>query len=83
MKKKRDNTVSTQIGSAIKELRQHRKMKLIELAEISKVQLATLSRIEHGIMTGTVETHIDIAKALGVRLTEIYKYIDEIKNSQD
>lgn len=48
-------------------------MKLVELSEKSGVQLATLSRMEHGKMTGTVESHIQIARALGVDVTDLYR----------
>lgn len=64
-----------QIGKKIKELREARKMSLTELANLSGVQLATLSRIENLKMVGTVESHINIAKALGVDITHLYKGI--------
>ena len=35
--------------------------------------MATLSRIENKKMVGTLESHIQIAKALGVDVTELYK----------
>jgi len=60
------------IGKKIKELRKARKMKLIELADKTGIQIATLSRIEHEKMTGTLPSHIKIAEALGVELTELY-----------
>lgn len=60
------------IGKRIKELREQKGMKLIELSEKSGVQLATLSRIEHLKMTGTLECHVQVAKALGINLTELY-----------
>lgn len=63
------------IGRRIKELRQARKMKLVELCQKSGVQMATLSRIEHLKMTGTIDSHMAIAKALGVELTDLYKDI--------
>lgn len=63
------------IGKRVKELREKQNMKLIELAEKSGVQLATLSRIEHLRMTGTLESHMMIAKALGVDITELYRSI--------
>lgn len=47
-------------------------MTLSQLAEKSGVQIATLSRIEHLKMTGTLDSHIDIARALGVDLTQLY-----------
>lgn len=65
------------IGAKIHNLRKERRMKLIELAEASGVQLATLSRIENMKMVGTLESHIKIAKALGIDVTELYKDIDK------
>ena len=60
------------IGSKIKELRKAQKVTLTELSQKSGVQLATLSRIEHEKMVGTLESHIQIAKALGVDVTQLY-----------
>jgi transcriptional regulator with XRE-family HTH domain len=64
------------IGKKIRQLRQTKDWTLADLAKNSKVALSTLSRIETGKMTGTLESHIDIAKALGVRLPELYAQID-------
>lgn len=61
------------IGRKIKELRKARKLKLIELAKETGIQIATLSRIEHERMTGTLASHMKIAAALGVELTELYQ----------
>ena len=47
-------------------------MTLVELSEKSGVQLATLSRIENLKMVGTLESHINIARALEIELTELY-----------
>ncbi|HOW36583.1 MAG TPA: XRE family transcriptional regulator [Candidatus Omnitrophota bacterium] len=63
------------IGQKLKELRLQAKMSLTELSEQSGVQLATLSRMENLKMTGTLESHIAITKALGVSLTDLYKDI--------
>lgn len=63
------------IGKRIKELREEKNMKLIDLSAKSGVQLATLSRIEHLKMTGTLQSHIQVAKALDVNLTELYSNI--------
>ena len=61
------------IGTKIKELRKVRKMKLVELADKTGIQIATLSRIEHEKMTGTLSSHMKIAQALGIELTELYQ----------
>lgn len=60
------------IGDKIKTLRKNQKMKLKELAEKSGVQIATLSRIEHKKMTGTLASHMQIAKALGIEIAALY-----------
>jgi glyoxylate utilization-related uncharacterized protein len=50
-------------------------MSLTELAETTGIQIATLSRIEHQKMTGTLGSHIKIAQALGLTITELYESI--------
>jgi len=61
------------IGKRMQELRKAKKMSLTELSEKSGVQIATLSRMENQKMTGTLESHMQIAQALGVDLTALYK----------
>lgn len=61
------------IGSKIKKLRLEQKLSLTALSQKSGVQIATLSRIEHGQMTGTLESHLQIAKALGVEILSLYE----------
>jgi len=68
------------IGKQMKALRKARGMKLIELAQATGIQIASLSRIEHDRMTGTLPSHIKIAEALGVELTELYQ--DLVKPSK-
>lgn len=71
------------LGQRIKQLRQEKKISLTALADKSGVQIATLSRIENGKMTGTLESHMDIAKAIGIELTELYKGLDARKSDGD
>ena len=61
------------IGKIIHKLRKERKITLLELSEKSGVALATLSRIENGKMTGTLNSHMNICKALEIDITELYK----------
>ncbi len=63
------------IGKRIQEVRKQQKMSLTELSKKSDVQLATLSRIENLKMTGTLESHMAIAKALSVEITDLYQDI--------
>ncbi|MBL7156720.1 MAG: cupin domain-containing protein [Candidatus Omnitrophica bacterium] len=65
------------IGKKIKTFRKERKITLKELSEKSGVQIATLSRIENDIMTGTLQSHIGICKALGISLSDFYREVEE------
>lgn len=65
------------IGSRIQAIRKSKRMSLTELSEKSGVQIATLSRIENLKMTGTLESHIAVAKAMGIDVTELYKNLDK------
>ena len=65
------------IGDKLQALRKNQHMTLSQLAERSGVQLATLSRIENKKMVGTLESHLNIAKALGVDITQLYANIRE------
>jgi len=65
------------LGERIRKIREAKGISLTELSKRSGVQLATLSRMENAKMTGTLESHIAIAKALNVELLELYKGIDK------
>ena len=66
-----------ELGELIRTLRQARKFTLADLAQRSAIDQATLSRIETGKMTGTVESHRLIARALGMRLAALYAGLDD------
>ena len=63
------------IGDKLKEIRKSKHVTLTELSKKSNVQLATLSRIENKKMTGTLESHIAIAKALDIDVIDLYKSV--------
>ncbi len=71
------------IGDKIKSIRKSKRMSLTELSTLSGVQMATLSRIEHKKMVGTLESHMQIAKALDVDVTHLYQDIDRPTNIVD
>lgn len=71
------------IGNTLQTIRRAKRMSLTELSQKSGVQMATLSRIENMKMVGTLESHINIAKALGVDVTDLYKNIDKEQASVD
>ncbi len=69
------------LGARIKSLRRESKMTLVEIAKKTGVDQATLSRIENGHMTGTLNSHMKIAQTLGLSLPELYQ--DVIKKHSD
>lgn len=64
------------LGRKLREMRQAKDWSLAELAKRSGVALSSLSRIETGRMTGTLDSHLRVARALGVRLSELYASLD-------
>ena len=72
------------IGKKLKELRAIKNLTLTTLAQKSGVQMATLSRIENCKMVGSLESHMNIARALGIDITDLYKNLsNDEENSSD
>ncbi|MBI4394655.1 MAG: helix-turn-helix transcriptional regulator [Candidatus Omnitrophica bacterium] len=69
-------SIANELGERIRNLRRQKKITLIELSKITGVAQATLSRMETGLMVGTVKSHQKIAESLGVSLAELYGGID-------
>lgn len=67
------------IGTRLRELRKSQGLTLVQLAKFAGVDAATISRIETGKMTGTLECHIRLATALGVKITDFYAGIEEAR----
>ena len=65
------------IGKRIHILRKEKDMTLEELSQKSGVALATLSRMENNKMTGTLNSHNKICKALGVSIAELYRELED------
>ena len=71
--------VAKTIGGKLRSVRKAQGTTLIELAKRSGVDAATISRIETGRMTGTLESHAKLARALGVRLAEVLSGLEEAR----
>ena len=68
------------LGEKIKVLRKTQRMTLVEVAKATGLDQATLSRIENGKMTGTLDSHRRIAEVLGIRLPDLYESVIEKLN---
>lgn len=67
------------IGARLRFLRKSQRVTLMELAKGSGVDAATISRIETGKMSGTLECHLRLATALGAKVTDLYAGIEEAR----
>ena len=67
------------VGAKLRALRAAQGLTLQQLSKASGVDLATISRIETGAMTGTLESHMKLATALGVKLPDLYAGIEEAR----
>lgn len=72
------------LGEKIRDLRKKKQFTIIQMAKSTGIDQATLSRIENGKMTGTLDSHRRIAEALGLRLPELYDSVmNEIAQAKD
>ncbi|MBF0484452.1 MAG: helix-turn-helix transcriptional regulator [Candidatus Omnitrophica bacterium] len=72
------------IGAKVRAIRKSKNMSLKELAEKSKLQIATLCRMEQCKMRGTVDSHLRIAKSLDMSITDLYQSVlqeEELKKT--
>jgi len=65
------------LGYKLKLLRGN--MTQAELSRRSKIDKAIISKIEAGKMTGTIECHEKLAEVFGLKLSELYAYLEEEK----
>lgn len=63
------------LGKRIRELRKQRKLTLVDISGKTGIDKATLCRIEKGRMSGTLQSHLRIADALGIRLPDLYQQV--------
>ncbi|MBI2094181.1 MAG: helix-turn-helix transcriptional regulator [Candidatus Omnitrophica bacterium] len=61
------------LGERIRMLRKSRGLTLAAVSKKTDIDQATLSRIENGQMTGTLQSHAKIADVLSIRLPELYE----------
>ena len=61
------------LGERIRQLRKSRRLTLVGVSKKTGIDQATLSRIENGVMTGTIDSHMRIAETLGIGLPALYE----------
>ena len=72
------------LGERIRSLRKSKHLTIVEVAKSTDIDQATLSRIENGKMTGTLDSHRRIADVLGIRLPELYQNVlDDLNENKE
>ena len=69
------------LGERIRNLRKERKLTLVDVAKKTGIDQATLSRIENGVMIGTLNSHMKIADVFGIPLPDLYEKVLEKINA--
>lgn len=68
------STLSTQIGKRIKEIRESKKLKQVELAEMIDIEATNLSKIEKGTHLPKEDKLKKITKALDVEIKDLFDF---------
>ena len=71
------------LGKKLRELRRTRNMTILDVSKSTGIDIASLSRMENGKMTGTFKSHLALSKALGVRLPDLYEKVLEMSVVDD
>lgn len=73
----KNNEKDLEIGKKLKLLRGN--MTQAELARRSGIDKAIISKIESGKMSGTIECHRRLAEVFGLKLSELYAFLEDEK----
>ena len=57
----------------ISDIRTHKKITLERLADTSGISKSTIQRIETGAVSPTMDTMEKLAKAMGIKITELFE----------
>lgn len=75
-----DNNLPENIGKRIKKHRQHNGLSMAELSKASGVSISMISKIEHGKSLPPISTYDNIARGLGISLSNLFMDADETEN---
>ncbi len=75
-----NNNLSENIGKRIKKFRQEHELSMAELSKLSGVSISMISKIEHGKSQPPISTYDNIAKGLGVSLSQLFVETNEKGN---
>ncbi len=75
--------IAKQVGERIKKYRIHKGITQEKLAEMAGCHPTYIGQIERGEKNPTVESVYKITQALGISLSELFRYIDSTEDRED
>lgn len=66
--------VNNQLASRVRTLRKKQGLTLVQLSQKAKISVSTLSKIENNQLSPTYEKLIDLAKGLGIHVSELFDH---------
>lgn len=72
-----ESSLEAAIGTQVREFRQKLDMTVVELAKVAGLSAGMLSKIEHGLTSPSLSTLQNLAKALHVPVTALFRRFEE------
>lgn len=79
--KSAENSLESAIGTQVREFRQKLNMTVVELAKVAGLSAGMLSKIEHGLTSPSLSTMQNLAKALHVPVTALFRRFEEERDA--
>lgn len=76
-----DSGLEAAIGTQVREFRQKLNMTVVELAKVAGLSAGMLSKIEHGLTSPSLSTLQNLAKALHVPVTALFRRFEEERDA--
>jgi len=76
-----ENSLEEAIGTQVREFRQKLNMTVVELAKVAGLSAGMLSKIEHGLTSPSLSTLQNLAKALHVPVTALFRRFEEERDA--
>lgn len=74
MSKTRNIPYIIAFGDNLRRIRQKKRLTMLELAFEAEIEYSQVAKIERGLSNPTISTAYALARALRVRVTELYKF---------
>ncbi len=76
-----ENSLESAIGTQVREFRQKLHMTVVELAKVAGLSAGMLSKIEHGLTSPSLNTLQNLARALHVPVTALFRRFEEERDA--